>query len=319
MGQFMNTMTQPVTAGFAACNASAATRQDHSPRGSECQTDNVNVWVTGYGTNRGTEGDPEIGSHRMDSYTWGVALGVDVRLDENTLLGVAAVSNGGTHLQIQDVGTARSDLFQVGGFWHHTAGAAYVTGALAYGGQDFSTDRAVIQPGRADRLQGRFSADAFSGRLESGYRFNSDSGQTGLTPYGATAAVALLLPDWREQASAGAEPLALTYQKKTATDVRTELGLKTDSQFTVQDGLLTLGARAAWVHNFDPLPRVTARYRGERSFTVNGSDIHKEAGLIEASADMNWQNGWSANASVNGEFSGGSHAYGGNVGVRYWW
>ena len=67
-------------------------------------------------------------------------------------------------------GSGRSDLFQAGAFVRHTVGAAYLTGALAYGWQDITTDRTVTVAG-VDRLRAQFNANAFSGRIEGGYRF----------------------------------------------------------------------------------------------------------------------------------------------------
>ena len=47
---------------------------------------------------------------------------------------------------------------------------AYISGALAYGWQDITTDRTVTVAG-IDQLRAEFNANAFSGRAEGGYRF----------------------------------------------------------------------------------------------------------------------------------------------------
>ena len=52
----------------------------------------------------------------------------------------------------------------------HTVGPAYISAALAYGWQDVTTDRTVTIAG-VDRLRAQFNANAFSGRVEGGYRF----------------------------------------------------------------------------------------------------------------------------------------------------
>ena len=49
-------------------------------------------------------------------------------------------------------------------------GAAYLSGALAYGWQDITTDRTVTIAG-IDQLRAQFNANAWSGRVEGGYRF----------------------------------------------------------------------------------------------------------------------------------------------------
>jgi uncharacterized protein with beta-barrel porin domain len=50
----------------------------------------------------------------------------------------------------------------------HNFGPAYVAAALGCGRHDVTTNRAVALAG-IDLLQGRFSADTFSGRFEGGY------------------------------------------------------------------------------------------------------------------------------------------------------
>ena len=72
----------------------------------------------------------------------------------------------------QRFGSGRSDLFQAGAFVRHTEGAAYVTAALAYGWQDITTDR--TRHHRRHRSAARqFNANAWSGRIEGGYRMST--------------------------------------------------------------------------------------------------------------------------------------------------
>ncbi len=103
-------------------------------------------------------------------------------------------------LQRRNGGSGRSDLFQAGAFVRHNAGAAYITAALAYGWQDITTDRTVTVAG-ADHLRAEFNANAFSGRVEGGYRFVAPSiGGVGLTPYAAAQVTTFDLPAYAESA-----------------------------------------------------------------------------------------------------------------------
>lgn len=63
---------------------------------------------------------------------------------------------------------------------------AYMSAALAYGWQDVTTDRTVTIAG-VDRLRAELNANAFSGRVEGGYRFVARwlNGSIGITPYAA--------------------------------------------------------------------------------------------------------------------------------------
>jgi uncharacterized protein with beta-barrel porin domain len=123
-------------------------------------------------------------------------------------------------------GSGRSDLFQAGAFIGPNIGAAYLTATLAYGWQDITTDRIVTVAG-VDRLHAEFNANAWSGRVEGGYRF----------------------------------------------DTRSELGLRTDKSFAVQDAILTRRGRAAWAHDFNPDRTIGATFQTlpGASFVVNGA------------------------------------------------
>ena len=124
-------------------------------------------------------------------------------------------------------GSGRSDLFQAGAFVRHNVGAAYITGALAYGWQDVTTDRTVTVAG-IDRLRAQFNANAWSGRVEGGYRLSTPwMGGIGITPYAAAQLTTFDLPAYAESVVSGADTFALTYGAKNVTATRSELGLRT--------------------------------------------------------------------------------------------
>src|SRR6202040_2714773 len=137
------------------------------------------------GGSQTTDGNAVLGSNTATSRIAGTAVGADYRFSPSTLAGFA-LAGGGTNFSIAGgLGSGRSDLFQAGAFIRHTVGPAYISGALAYGWQDITTDRIVTIAG-IDRLRAEFNANAFSGRLEGGNRFVSPwAGGIGLTPYAA--------------------------------------------------------------------------------------------------------------------------------------
>ena len=158
------------------------------------------VWAAGYGgsqTNRWRS--RVLGSNDARSSIYGGAVGADYRISPNTLAGFA-LAGGGTNFSVNGFGSGRSDLFQAGAFIRHNIGPAYITGALAYGWQDITTDRTVTVAG-IDRLRAQFNANAWSGRVEGGYRFVSQG--FGWTPYAAAQFTTFDLPAYAEQAIVG--------------------------------------------------------------------------------------------------------------------
>jgi T5SS/PEP-CTERM-associated repeat protein len=278
------------------------------------------VWAAGFGGSQTTDGSAAVGSNSTTSSIAGTAVGADYRISPNTIAGFA-LAGGGTSFSVAGSGSGHSDLFQAGAFIRHTVGPAYVSAALAYGWQDITTNRTVTAAG-IDQLRAEFNANAFSGRLEGGYRFVSPwVGGIGLTPYAAAQFTTFDLPAYAEQATVGSNAFALAYNAKDVTDARSELGIRTDKSWAMQGAILTLRSRFAWAHDFDPDRSIAATFQTlpGASFVVNGAAQAHDSALTTASVEMKWVNGWSAAATFEGEFSNVTSSYAGKGVVRYTW
>jgi uncharacterized protein with beta-barrel porin domain len=282
-------------------------------------TQRWSVWAAGYGGSQTTDGNTVLGSNNTRSSIGGVAVGADYRFSPTTLAGFA-IAGGGTSFSVNGLGSGRSDLFQAGAFVRHNVGPAYISAALAYGWQDITTDRTVTIAG-ADLLRANFNANAYSGRVEGGYRFITPWMAMGLTPYAAGQFTTFDLPAYAEQAVAGVNTFALTYASKSVTDTRSELGIRTDKSFATQNGIFTLRGRAAWAHDFNPDRNIAATFQTlpGASFVVNGAAQASDTALVTGSAEMKWLNGFSLAATFEGEFSSATRSYAGKGVVRYPW
>ncbi|WP_439409332.1 autotransporter outer membrane beta-barrel domain-containing protein [Bradyrhizobium sp. DASA03076] len=199
------------------------------------------VWTAGYGGSAQVGGNAAIGSQDLTARVWGGAAGADYRVSMDTLVGFALGGGGLNYSLANAMGTGSADLFQAGVYGRHNFGPAYLSAALAYGRHDVTTNRTVIG---ADRLQGRFKADTFSARFEGGYRFATPL--VGITPYAAVQVTNVNLPNYSEVSLSGGGLFALNYASQSLTDSRSELGLRTDKSYAMQNGVLTLRGRTAW-------------------------------------------------------------------------
>jgi autotransporter-associated beta strand protein len=346
MGQFMGVMTDPFVAGRAdgasAGGAPTAYAEENLAGAGRGRTGSErdayaaiyrkaapvasfeqrwSVWAAGYGGSQTTNGDPRVlGSNDTRSSIYGTAVGADYRFSPDTIAGFA-LAGGGTNFSVNTLGSGRSDLFQAGAFVRHDMGPAYITAALAYGWQDVTTNRTVTAAG-IDQLRAEFNANAWSGRLESGYRFVAPvAGGIGVTPYAAGQFTSFDLPSYMEQATVGSNQFALAYNSKSVTDTRSELGFRTDKSFAIEGGIFTLRGRLAWAHDFDPDRSLLATFQTlpGASFVVNGAQQSADSALTTASAEWKWINGWSAAATFEGEFSSVTTSYAGKGVVRYAW
>jgi uncharacterized protein with beta-barrel porin domain len=341
MGQFMGVLTDPFMGrgngingatsapGYAEESSASAYAASRTPSDALAMFTKAppaafvprwSVWAAGYGGSQTTDGNALAGSNDTRSSIFGTVVGAEYQFSPNTLAGFA-LAGGGTNFSVNGLGSGRSELFQAAAYMRHTNGAAYVTGALAYGWQDITTNRTVTIAG-LDQLRAEFKANTWSGRLEGGYRFVAPwIGGVGITPYAAGQFTTLDLPAYAETVVAGTANFALAYAAKSITAPRSELGLRTDKSFAMTDGILTLRGRLAWAHDFNPDRSAAATFQSlpGASFVVGGAAQAPDAALTTASAEMKWANGWSAAATFEGEFSNVTRSYAGKGAVRYAW
>nr|WP_311972135.1 autotransporter outer membrane beta-barrel domain-containing protein [Bradyrhizobium diazoefficiens] len=339
MGQFVSLLTDPAAnggpgsasgaAGFAeddqASAYAARKRIDAFAMMTKAPAQTFaqrwSVWAAGFGGSQTTAGNAIAGSNDATSRVFGTAVGADYRVSADTLAGFA-LAGGGTNFSVANgLGSGRSDLFQAGAYLRHNHGPAYLSAALAYGWQDITTDRTVTIAG-IDRLRAEFNANAYSGRLEGGSRFIAPwMGGIGLTPYGAAQVTTFDLPAYAERAVSGTGAFALNYAARRVTDTRSELGLRSDKAFAMNDSVLTLRGRLAWAHDLNPDRTAAATFQAlpGASFIVSGAAQARDSALTTAAAEMKWMNGWSVAATFEGEFSNVTRSYAGKGSVRYAW
>ncbi|MGY4506079.1 autotransporter-associated beta strand protein [Bradyrhizobium sp. GM24.11] len=279
------------------------------------------VWASGYGGASTLSGNAATGSSSTTSRIYGTVVGADYRISPDTLVGFA-LGGAGYNFSLSDsLGGGRADVFQAGLYARHNFGPAYLSAALANGWQDVTTDRTVTVSG-TDKLTANFKASTFAGRLETGWRFAPiPASSFGVTPYAAVQVTTFHLPGYGETALVGSNQFALSYSSQDTTNVRTELGTRTDQRFLVNDGVLTLRGRLAWAHDTNTNRLVNAAFQTlpGAAFTVSGAQPAADSALVGGRAEMKWRNGLSLAGTVEGEFSRSTQTYTGKGTVRYEW
>jgi len=342
--QFLNVMLDPFITGRSAAMGEAAsapsfafasdgsiraatsanTRDAYAavkaraPGAADLLSNRWSVWGAVYGGSGITDGNAALGSHATASRTFGLVAGADYRFSPDLLLGFA-LAGGGTSFSVADgLGRGSSDLFQSGVFARQKFGAAYLSGALAYGWQNVTTDRTLAVAG-IDQLQARFKADTFSGRFEGGYHIATPL--AGITPYAALQVTSFALPNYSEHTLTGGGLFGLDYRSQTVTATRNELGARFDRSWALETALLTLRGRAAWAHDYNTERSVMAVFQTlpVASFVVNGARAAPDAALLSAGAELAWASGISIAGTFEGEFSNSTQSYAGKGTLRYSW
>jgi outer membrane autotransporter protein len=276
-------------------------------------------WGGGFGGANWTGGDAATGSADTRSRAYGFAAGADYRATADLLVGFALAGGGTSWSLAQGLGGGRADVFQIGAYASRTFGAAYVSAALTYAWHDVSTDRTVAVAG-TDKLDAGFNAHSVGGRIEGGYRFATS--WMGVTPYAALQVQNFRTPGYSETAASGSNTFALTYDARSTTSTRLELGAWFDNTIALDRGnVLALRSRAAWAHDHSSNPGLGAAFQTlpGSNFTVNGAQAPANSLLMSLGAELRLANGWSIGGRFDGEFASGSQTYAGTGTIRYTW
>lgn len=273
------------------------------------------MWVAGFGDRSVTYGNAALGTHTRTSDLLGGALGIDFYPDPDTIIGIAAGVSGTRFGLSDDFGSGTVTTYHAGVHARREFDAAYLTGALAYGFSNVSTDRTVTIAG-TDRFTANFGAHSVGGHIEAGYRLGW------ITPFAALRGQYYWTPAYSERTVAGASTFALDYAARTATSLRSELGAQVEWSDTFnEDTTLVLRLRGAWAHEFGSNSAVTASFRTVpgSSFTVAGATPNRDSLLVSAGAEVRLRDGFYFAGSLNGRFAGNAHAYGGAIKLGYTW
>ncbi|GLR91393.1 hypothetical protein GCM10007857_81100 [Bradyrhizobium iriomotense] len=269
------------------------------------------IWASGIGGSQVAGSNVAPGAS-SSSRIFATVVGADYSLSQQTRFGFA-MAGGGTNFA-GSAGSGRSDLFQAGAFVRHTVGQAYVATALAYGWQAITSDHPGI-----DQLNAAFNANAYSGRIESGYRFTTP--WLGVTAYAAGQFMAFSLPANAQQPAFATNAFAAAFGSDRVTDSRSEAGLRTNASFALQGGVLNLRTHLAWAHDFSAANTVAPAFQAlpGLGYVASGAALAPNSALAGGAIELKWLNGWAAAASFDGEFSSQVRSYTGKAIMRYAW
>jgi autotransporter-associated beta strand protein len=289
--------------------ASAATAPSFEQRWS--------VWAAGYGGGNRTSGDPVVvGSHDLTARAGGLAAGIDDHFSGDAVVGIALAGGATNWALAQGLGGGNSDAFQAGVYAAARSGPAYVAAALAFADHWMSTDRFAAF---GDHLAASFNAQSIGARLESGYRFAMPA--AGIAPHAALQAQGFHTPTYSES-DLTAGGFGLSYDARTAHDIRSELGLRFDHVALVDPtALLTLRARLAWAHDWVSDPALAAVFQAlpGANFIVNGATPAKNSALASAGAELRLAGGVAFIGRFDGEFAAHARTFSGTGTVRWTW
>ncbi|WP_238601239.1 autotransporter domain-containing protein [Xanthomonas arboricola] len=240
-------------------------------------------WIAGSGASNRQDGDGSAARGRQNRD--GLMAGVDWSFGERWTVGLAAGSES-LRQQIQ-ARNASSDVDAVhaGVYGRYRGEAAWINGGASYADYQVDTERTVgLGTGIAQRLGGRYDADAVSAFVEGGWDF--ELGALTLTPYVA-AAYTRLSTDAGVEAG-GSAALAIDASKDEVWTSTAGVRASWDISGGSQDGA-RLEAGLAWQNAAGEL-RADSRQQfaaGSSAFTVGGVPLARNVGIAELGISLN--------------------------------
>ncbi|RAI39985.1 hypothetical protein CH338_07575, partial [Rhodoplanes elegans] len=274
------------------------------------------AWGGAFGGTSKTQGDAYAGSHDLTAKTGGFAAGADYKVAPGTVMGFA-LAGGFTNWDLAGgLGGGNGDAVQAGVYAVTRPGPWYLAGALSFTQHWMKTERTAFA---GNRLEGRFDAQSYGGRIETGWRVATPLG--GITPFAALQAQRFHMPGFAESDLDGGG-FGLAYTSRNANATRSELGARFERLMAISDtALVALQARAAWAHDRVSDATVTPVFQAlpGASFVVFGATPVPDLALLSAGAELRLASGWSLAARFDGELAGRGHTYAGTGTVRYAW
>jgi len=271
-------------------------------------------WGASFGSAGRADGNAVVGSaarHLDDAH---LAVGADIRLLPEAIVGVA-VSGGKARASLSGgLGKTEADVFQAGLYGMTRLGPINLSAAGGYARLDNDVRRSVAALGNA--LSASYVSTAWSGRLQASATALSWNGLS-FSPLAALQAVTVDNPAFRERSTgAGAGALAVLGGNQVTS--RSELGLQLDGQALLSGVPVSGFVRAAWAHYFQRDAEMTASLAAlpGASFVTEGARPDSNGALIAAGLDAKLNERVSLGVRLDSELSASTSRLGGTAQLR---
>lgn len=301
--------------GAAGFTADLPSKQD-GPGRPTFDPARFSLWGESFGSTGRTDGDRAVGSANRNLSDAHVAVGADIRLGNNAVVGAAVAGGQARSSLAAGLGKAEADVFQAGLYGRATLGTVNLAAALGYARLDTDTSRAIPALGRTG-VAASYTTQAWSGRIEASLPVASFGGLT-FSPLAAFQAARADSPAAVERDASGATAGMLTLARRSDMTSRSELGLQLDASLVAGAAPVTGFVRATWAHYYQRDAELAASLNGlpGASFAVTGARPDRNAALLAAGADIRLSQSVSLGMRVDSELSGNTRRLGGTAQLR---
>ena len=211
----------------------------------------IRMWVSGFGGTQSTKGDVVDGSTAQSAKVGGGAIGVDVQLGRNILLGVAGGYSIGSFAASERQTNGQNTGLHVAMYTGFTANGFYGSANIGYANFATTTKRTVAVAGfAAEQESGSYNSNELRVRMEAGKLI--DLGIGSVTAFTALQAASLTSHTYVETSvsSAGAGVLGLALPRQTTNSVPAEIGFRAETRLRMGMATLAPWVQVSLVHDF---------------------------------------------------------------------
>ncbi|MDP3845505.1 MAG: autotransporter domain-containing protein [Pseudomonas sp.] len=254
------------------CDANCEPNKIQEVRKCNGEEQQNNLWAKSFG-NLGNQNDVN-NSVGYDTKTYGLVLGYDRPVSEDTRLGVSA---GYANSSIDGNGSSGEttiDSYQLTGYLNYTPGPWYVQGALTAGIDNYEGERQIILPGVSRVAKSDYDGQQYTALVSTGKHFYFDQAVT-VTPFASLQTSLIKVDSYTER---GAGDVNHRVDDQDYNFTQSGLGVKIER--VIQSGASTYSpeAHVKWLHDFsDTTTEQTAVFTGGGSeFNVEGIEQNRD-------------------------------------------
>lgn len=263
------------------------------------------IWGTGlgsWGKIDGTEGAADT-----DTRTTGLLIGADGMISEQWRAGLF----GGYSYSSFDTGAneQRSKNYHVGAYADSHWGNASFRAGINYTHHDTDTSRVVSTLGEA--IGGNYNGNTLSAFGEVAYRFDLE--KTAFEPFAAVSHTYNKTSSFNETGGLA----ALAVDGDTMNTTATTIGIRTATNFELNETAVVARGTLGWVHAFgDVAPISTARFATGEAFSVSGTPVDRNAALIKLGLDFALSQNATLGLGFNGQIGSKAYDHAFNAGLK---
>jgi outer membrane autotransporter protein len=272
-------------------------------------------WLTGVGASDSLDGSSSMGSASVSTRTGGGVVGFDYEVSSHLLVGGMVGGTASNYNVSARSSTGTESSGQVGLYSVAKWENFYVNSIFNYGYFSGESTRYVTGVGSTAEQTGTTSSNAFTGRMEVGYRM--DHPLVNVMPFVAMQATSLQMNSFTES---NTDNLGLSVAGNTTMSEPGSLGIQLDRSFDVSDKWTMYPLlRMAWVHEFQTDRSINASLQAlpTTNWTVNGASAAYNAANVGISFQAMNKQGIAIFASGNAEASSTTQSYMGELGVKW--